>query len=161
MEPSHAEGQLAEVGPPPRALVAEDDAQMRRLVADIVRREGFIVEEIKDGKQLLLRVLEAFIPRRGAAPFDLVVSDVRLPFCTGLEVLRELRAAKHATPVVMMSAFGEAALRVQVELLDARLLDKPFTPADLRRAMRTALDGPDTLRNPSPEDMGVAPTSAR
>jgi DNA-binding response OmpR family regulator len=149
---------LTKPDPPPRALVAEDDPQMRRLVADLVRREGFVVEEIKDGKQLLLRVVEAFLPLRGAAPFDLVVSDVRMPFCSGLEVLRELRGAQHATPVVLMSAFGEATLRTEIELLDARLLDKPFTPAALRAAVRAAIEGPDTWRGGSP-DVEPSPTS--
>jgi DNA-binding response OmpR family regulator len=121
---------------PRRALVAEDDPRMRRLVADLVRREGFDVEEIADGEQLLLRVAEALLPRHASACFHLVVSDVRMPFCSGFDVLKKLRVAKRTTPVVLMTAFGEAALRAQVERLDGLLLDKPFTPAELRAAIR-------------------------
>jgi DNA-binding response OmpR family regulator len=120
----------------PRALVAEDDPRMRRLVADLVRKEGFDVEEIADGEQLLLRVAEALLPRHPAAYVDLVVSDVRMPFCSGLDVLKKLRVAKRTTPVLLMTAFGEPALRAQVERLDAVLLDKPFTPAALKAAIR-------------------------
>jgi DNA-binding response OmpR family regulator len=112
---------------------------MRRLVADVLRREGFVVEEIADGKQLLLRVVEAFLPRRAVAEFDLVVSDVRMPFCSGLDVLKKLRTAHHATPVLLMTAFGEPALRSQVQLLNALLLDKPFTPTALKTAVRELL----------------------
>jgi CheY-like chemotaxis protein len=130
---------LHEPGRRPRALVAEDDPQMRRLVADLLRREGFVVEEIADGKELLLRVVEAFLPRRPGAEFDLVVTDVRMPFCTGLDVLKKLRLAHHATPVLLMTAFGEPALRTQARLLNARVLDKPFTPSALKSAVRELL----------------------
>jgi DNA-binding response OmpR family regulator len=112
---------------------------MRHLVADLLRREGFVVEEIADGKQLLLRVVEAFLPRRAAVEFDLVVSDVRMPFCSGLDVLKKLRTAHHATPVLLMTAFGEPALRTQVKMLDGVLLDKPFTPSALKAAVRELL----------------------
>jgi DNA-binding response OmpR family regulator len=125
----------------PRVLVAEDDAQMRRLVADVLLKEGYDVEELADGKELLLRVVEAFLPRHPYSGIDVVVTDMRMPFCSGLDVLKKLRVAHHPTPVVVMTAFGEKGLRDQVHELGGLLLDKPFTPQALRAAVRLLFEG--------------------
>jgi len=90
----------------PRVLVAEDDANMRSLVADILRKENLEVEELADGQRLLVRIVEAFLPRREARAIDLIVSDVRMPFCSGFDVLKKVHLARYSTPVLLMTAFG-------------------------------------------------------
>jgi DNA-binding response OmpR family regulator len=123
----------------PRVLVAEDDAHMRDLVAQILRKDGLDVEEVADGQHLLLRLVEAFLPRRQGAAIDLVVSDVRMPFCSGLDVLKKVHLSRYATPVLLMTAFGEDGLDRRVRELGGRLLDKPFPPHALRQAARELL----------------------
>jgi CheY-like chemotaxis protein len=124
----------------PRVLVAEDDANMRALVADILRKEDLDVEELADGQRLLARLVEAFVPRReGGVAVDLIVSDVRMPFCSGLDVLEEVHRSRCPTPVLLMTAFGERGLESRVRALGGRLLDKPFTPLTLREAVRELL----------------------
>jgi DNA-binding response OmpR family regulator len=125
----------------PRVLVAEDDAQMRRLVADVLLKEGYDVEELSDGKELLLRVVEAFLPHHRHSGIDVVVTDMRMPFCSGLDVLKKLRVAHRSTPVLVMTAFGEEGLRHRVRELGGLLLDKPFTPQALRAGVRLLFDG--------------------
>lgn len=126
--------------PRPRVLVAEDDADMRALVADILRKEGLDVEELANGQRLLVRVVEAFgSGREGDAGIDLIVSDVRMPFCSGLDVLEEVHRSRCRTPVLLMTAFGERDLSSRVQALGGRLLDKPFTPLALRTAVRELL----------------------
>lgn len=112
---------------------------MRALVAEILRKEGLEVEEIADGRRLLARLLEAFLDSREDAAVDLIVSDVRMPFCTGLDILERLRLSRRETPVLLMTAFGERDLSARVRELGGRLLDKPFTPGALRRAVRELL----------------------
>jgi DNA-binding response OmpR family regulator len=125
----------------PRVLVAEDDAQMRRLVADVLLKDGYDVEELADGKELLLRVVEAFLPHHPHSGIDVVVTDMRMPFCSGLDVLKKLRVARRPTPVLVMTAFGEHGLRDRVRDLGGLLLDKPFTPQALRAAVRLLFEG--------------------
>jgi DNA-binding response OmpR family regulator len=125
----------------PRVLVAEDDAQMRRLVADVLLKDGYDVEELADGKELLLRVVEAFLPHHPHRGVDVVVTDMQMPFCSGLDVLKKLRVAQRATPVLVMTAFGEEGLRRHVGELGGMLLDKPFTPQALRAAVRALFEG--------------------
>ena len=124
----------------PRVLVAEDDAQMRRLVADVLLKEGYDVEELADGKELLLRVVEAFLPHHPNSGIDAVVTDMRMPFCSGLDVLKKLRVAHRPTPVLVMTAFGEQGLRDRVHDLGGLLLDKPFTAQALRAAVRVLFE---------------------
>jgi len=112
---------------------------MRELVADLVRREGCDVEELADGEQLLVRVVTAMLPRRQASGIDLIVSDVRMPFCSGLDVLKKLRVAHRTTPVILMTAFGDPWLRERVQVLGGLLLDKPFKLQALRDAVRELL----------------------
>ena len=123
----------------PRVLVAEDDVAMRELVADILRKEGFEVEEIADGRGLLQRLIQSLLPRREGPPFDLVVSDVRMPFCTGLDILEKVRLTHRGMPVLLMTAFSEAGLDARVRELGGVLLDKPFTARALRRTVRDLL----------------------
>jgi DNA-binding response OmpR family regulator len=122
-----------------RVLVAEDDVHMRELVAHVLRREGLEVEEIPDGQRLLVRLVEAFVPRRVGAAVDLVVSDVRMPFCSGLDVLKSVRLSRCPVPVLLMTAFGEQGLERRVRELGGLLLDKPFTPLALRTMVREIL----------------------
>ena len=110
--------------------MAEDDAEMRRLVADGLRKDGYEVEEESDGSHVLLRLLSV------AVPFDLIVSDIRMPGCTGLDMLQALRNSGARTPVILMTAFGDEETRAHVEGLGAVFFAKPLALADLRYTAR-------------------------
>ena len=112
---------------------------MRALVADILRKQGVEVEELADGRQLLERVAYASLTRGEDAGIDLIVSDVRMPFASGLDVLEKVRVSRLGTPVLLMTAFGADGLGSRVRALGGRLLDKPFTPHALREAVRDLL----------------------
>lgn len=118
----------------PRVLVAEDDDSMRELVAEILRAEGCEVEELADGEQLMARVIAEARPRA-----DLIVSDVRMPVCSGLAVLQKLREEHRMIPMILTTAFGDAWQRARVEALGGVLLDKPFGAQALRSAARALL----------------------
>jgi two-component system response regulator HydG len=117
-----------------RALVAEDDGAMRSLVADALRAEGFEVDEVGDGAQMLLFVMKG--PAGEPRPYDLLVSDVRMPFLDGITVVDRLRGCGIATPVILMSAFGDEWARARAIGLDVVLMAKPFKIADLRAEVR-------------------------
>jgi DNA-binding response OmpR family regulator len=70
---------------------------------------------------------------------DLLISDVRMPTCTGMQILEQLRAAHWQTPVILMTAFGDAATRQHAKALGAVLFDKPFDIDDLRTAVACLL----------------------
>lgn len=144
---SHA----AERSRPFRVLLAEDDAQMRCLVAEALRADGLEVVELSDGGRLLVDIAARLKTGRGDASIDLIVSDIRMPICTGLQILGALRDAHWHTPVILMTAFGDEATRKHAESLRAVLFDKPFDLDDLRTAVANMLpdrDAPPRVGEP-------------
>jgi DNA-binding response OmpR family regulator len=124
------------VNGPRRVIVAEDDREMRRLVAATLIRDGYVVEEAPDGPKLLILVIEA------DPPVDIVVSDHRMPVSSGLQVLAALRDAGWSLPFVLLSAFGDEDMRTEATKLDAIFLAKPFELEALRIIVRAALRRP-------------------
>ncbi len=116
---------------PRRVLLAEDDPSFRLLVAASLRRDGFEVTEVGDGRELVRRV--ASHVQAGEDPFDLVVSDIRMPQMTGLDALAGLRRADWATRVILISAFADHEVREEARRLGAdAVFSKPFDLSDLR-----------------------------
>lgn len=124
----------------PRVLVADDDLQMRRLVAESLRKEDYHVVEETDGGRLLIRIAAMTTPGEGADPVDLIISDIRMPVCSGLDALEGLRDAHLTTPVILMTAFGDDETRARAEKLGALLIDKPFYMSALRLVVRDLLE---------------------
>ena len=124
---------------PFRILVAEDDAEMRSVVADTLREDGYDVVELADGGRLLVDIAARMKEGADGDAVDLIVSDVRMPICTGLQILEVLRQAHWHTPVILMTAFGDRATRKRAEDLLAILFDKPFDMDDLRTAVANLL----------------------
>jgi DNA-binding response OmpR family regulator len=118
-------------------LVAEDDLEMRRLVVQALRRDGYDVHEAEDGGRLLVSVTAAY--QDPNAEVDLIVSDIRMPVCTGLQIVQSLRDAHWTLPVILMTAFGDTSTRAYAEALGAILFDKPFALEDLRTAVLNVL----------------------
>jgi DNA-binding response OmpR family regulator len=124
---------------PPRVLVAEDDDAMRALVVDVLRKDGLDVVEACDGGRLLVTLAREITADGGGDLVDLVVSDVRMPVCTGMQILEQLRAAHRLVPYILITAFGDSACQHRVRSLGALLIDKPFDVAELRAAVSCLL----------------------
>ena len=132
----------------PRILLAEDDDDMRRLLAGSLRRIGCEVMEARNGADLLCLISSRMLGPHEKCPIDLVITDVRMPFATGLEVLAALRERICSTPVILITAFGDEVTHAEARRLGAvAVFDKPFQIDDLHTAVRYylggRLDGPD------------------
>jgi CheY-like chemotaxis protein len=117
-----------------RALVADDDEQTLHMVAQAVELFGAEVTCASTGGELI----EAL----GAGkPFDLIVTDVAMPWMTGLQVMHSVRTAGLHTPVVVMTALQDPSVAAQASRLghDAVLLRKPFNVDALHAAIRGVL----------------------
>jgi DNA-binding response OmpR family regulator len=112
-----------------RVLVVEDEKKTASFIRKALQAEGFAVDVCRGGNDALCAA--------AATPFDGIVLDIMLPQCDGLGVLRQLRAQKNRTPVLLLSARGEVNERV--EGLDAGAddyLPKPFVIAELVARVR-------------------------
>lgn len=82
-----------------RILIADDEARMRKLVGDFLKKEGYSVIEAGDGRQ----ALDLFL---GNDDIDLIILDVMMPGYDGWTVCREIRKLSQV-PIIMLTARGE------------------------------------------------------
>ena len=116
----------------PQILVVEDDAEIRVLVADFLRKQNLSVD-VADGGAAMDRHLSG-----GSAP-DLIVLDVMLPGEDGLSICRRLRAASRV-PILMLTARGDDIDRIiGLEMGADDYLPKPFNPRELVARIRAIL----------------------
>src|SRR5262249_33757334 len=110
----------------PCVVLAEDDLEMRMMVATTLRRAGWDVLEAGAGADRLDCV--AWLPEaRDDWASCVLVSDIRMPELGGLEVLARLRGLGWAGGIILITAFGDEATHTQARELGATMvLDKPF-----------------------------------
>ena len=133
-------------------LLIEDDTEMRRMLAAALRRDGHFVVEAANGDDALdwlgPGVLDGDVER---VP-DLVVSDIRLPYFTGLEILESLQVAARRIPVILITGFPDRETYAQASQLGAEcVLEKPFDLGELRAAVHLALRA-HGRGSPGPDD---------
>ncbi len=118
-----------------RVLVADDDDEVRDLVSETLRDDGYEVHEATDGLALLELIGSMLLGEPTAQPFELIISDVRLPGgVSGLDMLAGIRRADWSLPVLLVTGYGDAAVYEEAARLGAWVLDKPLDLDDLRTA---------------------------
>jgi two-component system response regulator GlrR len=121
--------------PTTRVLVAEDDRVARDLLSEILRGEGYEVEAVDDGAVAIERA------QAGDGRYDLVVSDVRMERSGGLDVLAAFTAKAPATPVILITAFGDVSGAMEAIQRGAYdYVSKPFNIEELRLTVARALE---------------------
>ncbi len=122
-----------------RVLLIEDDQEMRTMLADVLRAEGYSVDEFASGLPFL-DVLSAPDNRlAGLRRWQAIISDVRMPNLSGLTILgiARLWACEDCPPVIVITAFGDEETYAEAERLGvAAVLDKPFDLDDFMAAVR-------------------------
>lgn len=125
-------------------LVVDDEERIRKLLKMYLERENYQIDEAGDGETALQMALDK--------DYELIVLDLMLPGMDGIEVCEKLRESK-ATPVIMLTAKGEEANRVQgFEVGTDDYIVKPFSPREvvlrvkalLRRSSKTKFLETDT-----------------
>lgn len=112
-------------------LIVEDDPDIRQLVAELMRKEGFVVEQAEDAP-----AMEAVLARTRP---DLMILDLMLPGEDGLSICRRIRA-RDGLPILMLSAKSEEIDRVVgLEMGADDYLPKPFGPRELLARVRAVL----------------------
>ncbi len=114
-----------------RVLVADDDAAMRNLVVSRLVLQGYRVDEAISGTDLVQTLTSIAVDAWPLDGVDLMVLDLRMPGLTGLEVIRRMRAARWAGPVILMTAFPADDVYAEAQGLGVRVLAKPFPLAHL------------------------------
>jgi CheY-like chemotaxis protein len=131
-----------------RVLLGEDDAEMRSVLAEALRRKGYTVEECSDGMKLLNRLdallLSPEVTTKEPEHFDLIISDIRMPGVTGMSILEGVQLFDEFPPMILITAFGDEKTHAEASRLGvAAMFDKPFDVDDLlRKVEELAPPGP-------------------
>lgn len=116
-------------------LLVDDEESVRAIVLKILRRAKYNVLEAENG-EAALRVAEAH-----QGKIDLVITDMFMPGLRGPEVAQRLAMTRPGLRVLFMSGYADQDLRTGVPA-GANFLNKPFSGADLAKAVEAVLKGP-------------------
>ena len=120
----------------PRTLIIDDDEPMRKMLVELLMREGHTVDGAPNGRAAL-KQMEADL-------YDLVITDIVMPDMEGLELIAHLRKAHPRLPVIAMSGgarVGPESYLQMADMLGARYtFEKPMKPSDLLAAVRDCLE---------------------
>jgi len=115
-----------------RLLIVEDRDSLRRMLERALGQEGYDVASAADGR--------AGIRLLGERAFDFVLTDLKLPDVSGLEVLEASRTAQPRVPVVVLTGYGTVGTAVEAMKLGAYdFLEKPLEIDDLSRLIEEAI----------------------
>ena len=119
----------------PRVLVADDDAQVRGLLATLLTLADCEVDVVSDGSSAIQRLR--------ADRYDLLITDLRMPDVDGFDVIREAKRCAAALPIVIITGCSTEATAIEAANLGvAGYLTKPFQAPQVFEAASRALGVP-------------------
>ena len=120
--------------PPRRVLVVDDEESLRHALAKGLRRAGYVVETAATGRE--------GVDRFTAGGFDAVLTDVRLPDLSGLDIAALCTEVDPDVPVLVMTGYGSVESALEALRRGARdYLQKPFEMADVLRVLEREMAG--------------------
>ncbi len=130
---------MTDQSPQARILVVDDERSMREMLSILLKRDGYHVIAAENGTAAV-----AVLDRE---PVDLLLSDIRMPDMSGVEVLRAAKATNPGVIGIMMTAFASKESAVEAMRLGAvDYLDKPFNVDELKLKIRQHLEKEELRR---------------
>ena len=112
-------------------VIAEDDLRMRSLLSALAERAGLLVLPFASGLAFMTWAQSVALHDDDVV---LVITDVNMPGCNGLDVLGVLRARGSQVPAIVITAFGDEETHARGKSVGAIVLDKPFDLGVLRKS---------------------------
>jgi len=108
-----------------RILIIEDDEEMRALLKDSLLEDGIEFDSAENGSEAIRKLAEE--------PFDLVITDIRMPGLTGLDILPGIKKLQPETCIIVITAFGSEEVRRKCfDRGAAAYLEKPINMSRLK-----------------------------
>ena len=119
-------------------LIVDDEQNMRNTLAFILETANYHVTTAAEGRSALEEILAA---RKGDRPVNLLITDMRLPGLTGLQLIDELNYLKIKIPVLVITAYGDRSLLLELERTGCTdYLDKPFDYKEFVRRVDSLME---------------------
>ena len=118
-----------------KILVIEDDPMILRTLVFRLQKDGYEVVQAKDGKEGMELLQQE--------SFQLVITDLMLPYFTGLEIVSFVQQQLHIPVIVLTSADQEATAMEAFQLGAADFIPKPFSPGELSVRVKRLIQLPD------------------
>jgi len=131
----------SQTNPPQRILVVDDESSVRQLSTEVLIHSGYDVDVAEDGAVAWQAL--------NTESYDLLITDHNMPKVTGVELVKKVRSARMALPVILASgAMPTEELNRHPWLQLAATLLKPFTPEELLGAVQEVLRATDYAGEP-------------
>src|SRR5262245_15127611 len=119
-------------------MIVEDDAEIRTLLAEVFRIEGFQVFEAGDGHDALS------VFDKHSSEIGLMITDLGLPHLGGIELIGKVRAGKPSIRIIGSSGYGRVNIREEVLLAGAdEFMPKPYVTVELIKTVKRMLGEPE------------------
>lgn len=120
-----------------KILIVDDEPLIRDALAFKLTKEGYEVETAEDGEKAIEKIENE--------SFDIVISDVMMPFVSGFELLKILKERGTQAPVLLLTSLNsENAVLKAFELGADDYMTKPFSPKELSNRIKKLLDKKDS-----------------
>jgi two-component system cell cycle response regulator CtrA len=119
-----------------KVAIADDDSETLDLLSEILRGPSTTIHKAASGAELVVLLAEH-------GPFDLIVTDVDMPWMDGISAIRSVRGSEVRSPVLVISGVSRPELPAEVERLgNAKFLPKPILVSAVRQAVKELLGNP-------------------
>lgn len=118
--------------PDTKILIVDDEPIMRDVLVFRLRKEGYHVQSANDG--------EAALKILASEKFDIIITDILMPFISGFELLKSLKEQKSESPILMLTSLeSDTAEAKAFELGADDFMTKPFSPGELSKRIKKLL----------------------
>jgi len=118
---------------PSYILLVDDEANVRTVFSDVLKRAGYRVKVVEDGHEAIKELEQK--------TYNLALVDLRMPKMGGIQVLESLKKIKPELPVIIYTGYGSVTTAVEAMRKGAsNYLSKPFSPEELKLAIKKALE---------------------
>ncbi len=115
-----------------RILIVDDEESIRELVASYLKADGFVVEELDNGRAAVDRIARA-------DDLALIILDVRMPQLDGIEALREIRRLSDTYVIMLTAASEETDRLIGLSVGADDYITKPFSPREVVARVKAVL----------------------
>lgn len=115
-----------------KILIVEDEPVTRDALAFKLIKDGYEVSTAEDGEKAVLKMEDE--------AFDMIISDIMMPYVSGFELLRILKEKGNQAPILMLTSLNSQSAQNQAMDMGASgYMSKPFNPAELSKRIKALL----------------------